>query len=500
MSRNRRKLPADTLIEVTVTGLNDYGEGVAHIPALNDKSALMVNIPELLPSETARVTINHTSPHEKDGVRAAWATVNERTRSSSNRVLPRCDVFGACGGCDIQHADEATQHAFKTKQVQNAIDAQQYGSTNTAVRVLDAVPSPRPWAYRNQGKYVLQNGQMGAYARRSHRVVSTASCAVVSPRMTRAAELVFDQLKTTPAGRSVKHLLVRENHEGRFLVVLVTAHPWPEGPRIGAVIANALVRAGVEVAGVVHNMNTTQGNRILGHTSVTLWGEPVIWDKIGQAKVRLGPTSFFQINREVAARAYAHIARAVSDTASDNATTGETVPEVPAETTGDVSAETDSSRPIHVLDVFAGVGAIGLYLASALKNRHPDLQVTAVEENPECQQHAEAAAREMGLENYRFVTGDATARISAEVDTCSPDVIVLNPPRAGCTPEVLQAVKSSPARLVAYLSCNPKTLARDLAVLAQEPSLSIGPVTPFDMLPQTAHVESLVMITRLRLR
>jgi len=250
----------------------------------------------------------------------------------------------------------------------------------------------------------------------------------------------------------LRYVILRVNHRGDVLATLVTAgRAWPQG----AVVAAALRAARPEVTGVVHNVNPSRGNVIYGAEETTLAGEPTLQDQAGDVRVRLSSRSFFQDNREVAALAYRAIAAAVAPTGTD-----------------------------RVVDAYAGVGGIALTLARAAR------EVVGIEEHEGAVDDAVASAALNGIGNARFVAGDVADRLR---DIDRADVVVLNPPRKGCDAAVLDQVARLAPRRIAYLSCEPRTLARDLGHLARR-GRRASSLTPFDMLPHTPHIEVLAIV------
>jgi 23S rRNA (uracil1939-C5)-methyltransferase len=207
---------------------------------------------------------------------------------------------------------------------------------------------------------------------------------------------------------------------------------------------------------VVLNLNPTTGNRILGDEEQLLAGAPCVEDRLGAVTVRLCSRSFFQTNRQVAARIYRDIVAAIP------------------------------GRVARAVDVYSGAAPIALSLAPVAD------EVVAIEDNPAATAAAAASIAEQGglAGRVRMVTGDAAQCLVA---VPSADLVVLNPPRKGCAPEVLAAVVRLRPQVVAYLSCDPATLASDLDVLARS-GARILRVTPYDMMPHTPHVETLALM------
>jgi 23S rRNA (uracil1939-C5)-methyltransferase len=368
----------------------------------------------------------------------------------------------------LQHLDYAAQLRWKTGRVR-AIAAAQPALREVAV--AECVASPRPLGYRNRSKLVCAPGRgpdaaaapllLGAYAPRSHQVVDLAGgCRIAEPPLDEIAatlRALLIRLHAIPydertATGDLRYAVLRANHRGSVLATLVTARPnWPVGPAVAA----ALAAAHPAVTGVVQNLNPTHGNAIYGPADVVLAGDPTLEDQIGGVRLRLSARAFLQANREVAALAYAAIAEALLVQPADT-----------------------------VVDVYAGVGGIALTLAPRAG------VVIGVEENPGAVSDATASALLNHAANARFQAGDAAAGLRS---IARAEVVVLNPPRKGCTPAVLAEVARLAPRAIAYLSCDPTTLARDLGWLAARGYRTCA-LTPFDMLPHTPHVEVLAVL------
>jgi 23S rRNA (uracil1939-C5)-methyltransferase len=437
-----------------------------HVSGLDDEAAgfgrqgeMRVHVAGALPDEEVDATVAHVSPHRPD----AWAQLATVVRASPHRVAPVCAAYGECGGCTLEHLAYAEQLRWKEAHVKSEL-ARVAGVGEPSVAAC--VPSPRPLGYRNKSKlvYAVEGERLllGAYAPRSHRVVDLEGCRVAEPPLDDVAATVKRLLGEHRVGAwderlgegVLRYVILRVNGEGRVLVTLVTGSAeFPDG----AALARALVAARPEVSGVVQNINTSRGNTLYGTEEQVLAGTATLDDRVGPVALRLSSTAFFQVNRDVAARIYA-----------------------------DVAAAAALSGRERVVDAYAGIGGIALTLAREAA------EVIGIEEHARAVADAQASAALNGAAHARFVVGDA-ATVLGTLEAA--DVVVLNPPRRGCAPAVLQATAKLQPRLVAYVSCAPDTLARDLGLLA-----SLGyrtrAVTPYDMLPQTPHVESLALITR----
>jgi 23S rRNA (uracil1939-C5)-methyltransferase len=474
-------LRAGDAIELDCDDLDDEGAGVG------THAGARVHLAFALPGERVAATLTHVSAHRPQ----AWARLDRVEIPSPARGAPACAAFGACGGCVLQHMDVEAQLAWKATRLGRALGAH---IALAGVTVAPGVPSPRPLGYRNRAKLVCARDEggavlLGAFAPRSHDVVDLAGCRLSEAPLETAADELRRLLATAgvapsprepsqgsltlparsggqspPALRiydertlsgDLRHVVLRSNHAGQVLAIFVVARP--DAPGV-AELARALRAALPNVSGVVENVNRTRGNVIFGDEDRVLEGEGALEERVGDVRLRLSPRAFFQANRDVAALAYAAIARELSVRPGE-----------------------------RVVDAYGGVGGIALTLARA------GAQVLGIEEHGGATADATASAALNDVPSARFVTGDVAVRLR-EVDRA--DVVVLNPPRKGCAPAALAEVARLRPRAIAYLSCDPDTLARDLAALVER-GHRVRSVTPFDMMPHTPHVEALAVLERL---
>jgi 23S rRNA (uracil1939-C5)-methyltransferase len=443
---------------LTCADLDDEGAGVGVADGTR------IHVAGALPGERVVAVIEHVSPH----ARRAWARLATVEAPSPARVAPACPAFGACGGCVLQSMHTPAQLIWKRGRVARAF-ADYSALANLAIE--PCVASPRLLGYRNKSKLVAVQADglvLGAYAPRTHDVVDLAGCRIAEPPLDETAaalRAIFEQAGVRPYDEhkltgDLRHVVLRANHAGRVLAVWVVARPLPNGTDL----ARSFRAARPKVIGVVEHENRTRGNAIFAEADPT--GQRVL-DGAGQleeeisvdgrtVRLTLSPGAFFQANRGVAGLAYGALERGL--------------------------AITDSDR---VVDAYCGVGGIALTLARRAR------EVVGIESHAGAVADATAAAARNEIRNARFLAGDAAATLST-LDRA--DVVVLNPPRKGCASAVLSEVARLAPRAIAYLSCDPDTLARDLSVLASHGHRPTA-VTPFDMLPHTPHVETLALLT-----
>jgi 23S rRNA (uracil1939-C5)-methyltransferase len=448
---------------LTLTGLDDDGAGVGWLgPDAASIPDVELHVPGALPGEDISCRVDHVSAQRP----IAWGTLETIHCASKDRVAPACRAYGRCGGCAMQHYDIRAQLAWKESALTRRI---------AEVPVLrdasmaPAVPSAFSLGYRNSSKLVAArdaagNLVLGAYAPRTHDVVELTGCAVIEPALETVAQGLRDVLRSEAvqpydehlATGTLRYAVLRANAHGQVLVTLVTA---TDEFRQGRPIASILRERHPCVTGVVHNVNATRGNAIYGERERTLAGEATIEDEIGGIRLRISSRAFFQTNRHVAQAAYQAIA-----------------------------AETVPRAVDRVVDAYAGVGGIALTLA-----RHAAF-VTGIEEHAAAVEDAEAAAALNGITNTRFVAGDAARQLRLlSEDGGGADIVILNPPRKGCAHGVLECTAALHPRAIAYLSCSPATLVRDLTALF-ELGYRTTKIVPFDMLPHTPHLEVLAIL------
>lgn len=439
------------------TALDDSGAGVGMVEATS------VHVGDLLPGERAEVAIDHRSPHKPE----AWGRILKRLGlPSPARVAPLCPGFGRCGGCVWQHFAYPAQLAAKRARVAAAL-AEIPAVAGGTVEIAAVRPSPELTGYRNKGKYVAgaraDHLVLGAYAPRSHDVVDTLGCRVVAPIIDEVAtwvrgaaeraELVpYDE--RTRAGE-LRYVIVREA-AGDVMVVLVVAARTPRGKldRVAAALGHHPA-----VHGVVAVENDRRDGAIIpsGGSATVLLGQGHLMEHLAGVAVEVGAGEFLQVNRAQAAAMYARV------------------------------AELAEVQPgTQAVDLFAGLGGVGLTLARA------GAHVIAVEIDRDAVAQLRRAAQRAGLPLTAIAgdVGDVRGQLGAK-----PDVVVVNPPRKGLTPAARSFLAELAAPTIVYVSCGPETLGRDLLALAGQ-GYTPDVIEPFDLMPGTAQVETIVRLRR----
>lgn len=394
---------------------------------------------------------------------AAFGKIAALTEPSPARRQPDCPYYGRCGGCDFRHMSYEEELWAKRARVQDAL-TRIGGAEVTVEEILGA---EQPLHYRNKSIYPISPaGEVGFYRARSHQVVDVEHCLIQKPEADALAQAVRDYIarfRVEPyneaTGRGLlRHLYVRTSCRGESLAcLLVNGSRLPHEQEL----VDMLRAAAPGVCGVVLGENTRRGNAILGDRYRTLWGRDYLTDTLCGLELRLSVPSFYQVNHDQAQRLYEKALEYAGLTGRELA-----------------------------VDLYCGAGTITQVLAR--RARH----VIGGEIVPEAIRDAEDSARRNGVENVEFLCGDAS-RLAAELRQrgLRPDVICVDPPRKGLAPDVVEAAASmTPGRIV-YVSCDPATLARDVARFAP---LGYRPVRAcaVDLFPGTAHVETVVLLSR----
>ena len=383
------------------------------------------------------------------------------------QATPTCPLQARrCGGCPRLSIPYAGQLAAKQREAEAL-----FGRLAPVTPILAAAD---PWHYRNKAiaSFAVQRGQLvaGIYAAGTHKVLPLpeAGCLLQAPILDRTVAAVvaaaravrwpaYDEDRGTGL---VRHVLVRWGHaSGQVLVVLVTAADRLPGSRQ---FVSALRKAAPWVTTVVHNCNPRHTSAVLGRDVRVLYGPGYIEDTLCGLTFHLSAGSFYQVNSAQTEQLYARALACAGLTGRET-----------------------------VIDAYCGIGTIALCAAAAGAG-----QVYGVEQTPAAVRDARANAARNRLRNARFACADATGWMrKAAAEGLQPDVVFLDPPRAGSTPECLAAVAAMSPRRVVYISCGPDTLARDAALLAGH-GYRARQFQPVDLFPHTDHWEVIGLFTR----
>lgn len=479
-------------IRLTIESLAPGGDGVGHY------DGLAVFVSRVAPGDDVEV--------ELFDVRKSFARAKliEIIRPSGQRIEPRCAYFDRCGGCQWQHIAYEYQLKAKHEMVVQAVRHIE------GVTVEAGLGAPSDFDYRNKAQFPVKQTKrgkirVGYFEHSSHQIVDIDEC-VVQPE---TLDLVLRELKYLVVEHGIsayieeshsgllRHICARQSFFNQDVLVTLVLNLENQAALKEArikktleTIADELMENVKEVKGVCLNFNAERGNKIFGDRTIPLKGvteiEEVLQSKHPDRpqqlkdgiKFRLSSQSFFQINTEQATNLFDQVYDQVAN------------------------IKQLLGKSLRVLDVYAGVGAIAMWVSSLAET------VVAVEEYEDAVQDGQATIENNDVGNITFEEGraeDVLQRMAADNYEC--DVVIVDPPRKGASAEVLTSIMKLAPKFIIYVSCNPQTLGRDLKILQdgvlQEDDgeqvytgYKTERVKPVDLFPQTYHVESVATLER----
>ena len=447
----RTALAPGTVAGVTFTDLLANGQAVGRL------EGMVVFVNGALPGERAQVRVTQVKPKYAVGEVVAYE------QRSPMRTAPFCRVFGVCGGCQVQHLHYPAQLAWKEQIVRSAL--RRIGGF-AGVEVRRAVGMTNPRAYRNKMALVADHtgGQtsFGFYQARSHALVPIESCPVVLPQLDGAIAQLYAAARapeTRDAFVPAKHAIMRAGATSGQAVLSLTTDRVDNALKPAA---PAIARRIPGVVGISNSFEPRTANAVLGRKMLYVWGQREMEEAIEGVRYRVSPASFFQVNSEMVGRIFRFLAPGIAP-----------------------------GRKI--VDLYCGAGTFAIFFAAR------GASVVGIEENPAAVREArENATLNAVTDKVTFVEGrveGAVVNAHGKAALGEAEIVFLDPPRKGSDEATLDAIATAGVPNVWYLSCNPATLARDLAYLARR-DYTLGVVQPFDMFPQTGHVETLVTLSR----
>ncbi len=387
------------------------------------------------------------------------------------RCEPECKSFKGCGGCTLMHADYECQKEFKSKLVLGNI-VRISGTEPESFEYEGIIGADSAFYYRNKAQFpVGKKGKSvvcGFYAPKSHDIIPCEECKIQNKVINSAVKTAMDVIrknKITAYDEKthkgiIRHIYARYGEEnGELMVCIVT------NSKRKLSCADELVKA-LEPLGLkslVQNVNTSKTNVILGEENIVLCGNDSINIKIDDLTFKVNPHSFFQVNTAQMKKLYSKTLEYAGISSDDT-----------------------------VFDLYCGVGSISLYLAKKAK------KVIGVEIVPQAIENAKENAVLSGIGNAEFYCGDCTEVVHRLIENGEKaDVVVVDPPRKGCDENLLNLIEQISPRKVVYVSCNSSTLARDIEIL-KEKGYNLKKACAVDMFPNTCHVETVVLLSKLK--
>ncbi len=447
-------LTKNQIYEAVICDYTSEGQAVAKI------EGCAVFVPNGIYGEKCRIRI--------EKAQKTWAAgkIVEILEKSPHRINRACPVAKLCGGCAFHHMDYREETRLKAERVRTCLNRM----AGEDLQTIPILAAPTTENYRNKAQYPVAGGDGRVYAgffkAGTHQVVENNRCRILPPEMDLVKNTVVDYMnrqgipaydETTHQGL-VRHIYVRRGAvSGQILVCLVcNGRKLPQAHRL---ISRLRKIPGFTT--LVLSVNTKKGNVVLGEEFIPLYGEGFIEDTLCGLSFRLSPRSFYQVNHYQAQRLYEAAISQAQITKED-----------------------------LVLDLYCGVGTITLAMAGAAR------RVIGVEVVPEAVQDARDNARRNHITNAEFFCGDAgQAALALEEQGIRADVIVVDPPRKGLNADTIEALSCMSPRRIVYVSCDPATLARDVALL-KERGYRLQNALAADLFPRCAHVESIVTLVK----
>ncbi len=447
--------------EIDITDLNNLGFGVGRVDG---------NVVFVSGAVDGDRVLAHIIYAGRD---YAVAKIKKLIVASPHRMEAEFCQSTACGGCAYRAVDYEHERELKRERVYQSF--RKAGLPEAVVHPLDGCDVITH--YRNKAQYPVsadKDGRCiaGFYAPKSHRVIEAADCPLQPKKFAEIVKFLtafFDEYRIQPydektGGGIVRHIYLRSSTDGECMLTLViNAKSLPNE----SILAEALKKEFPEISSFLINVNRENTNVICGDEYRVVYGKGYIEDSVCGVRLKIKPEAFYQINHDVAEKIYKK-AKSLANFKGDEC----------------------------LLDLYCGTGSIGLTMADSVREL---IGVEVVLEAIEC---ATENAKANGIENAYFFCADAsdTQNIIEKAERLysreiHPDVTILDPPRKGCSRELLDFLSDMPCDKIVYISCNPDTLARDAKILCDK-GYKMSDVYIYDMFPRTGHVESVVCLTR----
>jgi len=452
-----KKIPVspEEKYEILINNVSHQGEGIGRV------ENFAVFVPGAIKGEKIEVKITEIRKNFARG------KLEKIILPSLNRVKPPCPVFNLCGGCHLQHINYKKQLEMKKEIVENVLS--RIGNQN--IDVMPIIGMEIPWRYRNKGHFHLarenENITLGFYQSKSHDLVPVSQCLLFSQNINSLIKYLEKELTRqkitiynhkTDKGNFRGIVLRESKYTGEIMIIFITRE---ERWYLDENFLNNLIIAFPQVVSLCQNINKNPKMALFGKDFRILKGKTFIEDHIDSFKFKISPSSFFQVNVLQTEILYKKILEYANLSGKET-----------------------------VIDSYSGTGTISIYLAGKAKKVYGlELQKGAVRD-------AWANGELNNLSNLKFFSGKAESWLYKWVQRGEKvEVIIIDPPRRGCSREVLKNIIKIKPEQILYVSCDMLTLARDIKYITQN-GYNIEEVQPIDMFPHTSHIECLVHLTR----
>ena len=429
------------ILTVNVTDINHMGLGVARC------NGAVIFVQGGVTGDVAEVKII------KEAKNYYVARIEQLTKPSEHRQDASCPSFKRCGGCIYQLITPEYERVLKESRVKN-----EFKRFGVDCKSFEPLISVRTTGYRNKLQCpVSEDGKMGFYAQKTHEVIDTERCEL-QESLTEGVYSYLRRFVSSHPQSGIRHIYLRAGvGTGEVMVCFVCRGESFKGQ---SEAVKALSERFPEVKSVILNVNPDDTNVVLGKKCITLFGKGYIEDELCGLRFKIDPLSFYQVNHDCTELMYR------------------------------LAAEMAEVKPTDTLvDLFCGIGTIGLCVSSIA----PVKRLIGVEVVPEAIENAKENAALNGISNAEFYCSAAE-----DFDFGEPDVLIVDPPRKGLAPSLIDTIGRVAPKRIVYISCSPDTLARDCSMLDKF-GYKVLRCRPVNMFPRTGHVESVVCLTRSKL-
>lgn len=441
-------------VEIIDNGYN--GEGIAKIDGFT------VFVPNAIKSEVVKILIVKVlSSH-------AFGKILEIEKKSKFRQEIDCATYKRCGGCDLRHI----KYEQTLKMKQNAVQALVNKTLKNKIEVKETLGMENPFFYRNKAQYpvgVNKNRKpiIGVFANRTHEVIPIKNCLIQNPKSEAIAKFILEFIKeknisiyNEKTGRGFfRHIVIKVGIKTNEImcIFVINGKKFPYEDEL----VEKLKQNYPEIKTIVKNINMKNTNVILGQENINLYGNGYIEDVLGEYKFKISPLSFYQVNPKQAEKLY---------------NLGIEMAKVSKEDT--------------VFDLYCGIGTISLFIAKYAK------KVYGVEIVEQAIKDAKQNAKINNIENVQFIAGDTKIVLEDLIykKGIIADIVIFDPPRKGLDNNSINNILKIKPKKIVYISCNPATLIRDLALF--EKLYEVKTIIPVDMFPFTKHVECVSVLHR----
>lgn len=432
------------IYEVEIIDIGNNGEGIGKI------DNIVIFIPYAIKGELIKALILKVNKN------FAYGKIIEVIRKSDYRITPPCPYFGKCGGCNLQHIEYSKQLEYKTSIVETTL-RKQLGST---IKVNQCVGSDLTFGYRNKMQLPITIEGIGMYKENSHNIVKIDSCLLCKDwikTIILLLKIYIEKYKITLYDEVnhfglLRHILIREIDNSYSVTLVINGKNLPHKEDLIKLFTQHF-----EIISIFYCINTIKHNTILTQDIVCIYGNNTQKTKDFNIEYFISPTSFLQINRIIQNKIYSKILNLITE--------------------NDV-----------IIDAYSGAGLLSAILSKKAK------LVYGIEIVESATKNANELIQHNNISNVKNINGDCSVILPKIISTNKNASLVLDPPRKGCDSTVLNSIVENQPKEIFYISCNPSTLARDLKTL--QPYFEIDLIQPYDMFPQTKHIETLTHLYR----